>query len=80
MIRSFRQDLSKSPPPIARQAIALAGADSAPLPAGYQYRSSPTTSAMYAAPPLDLLERDLSDSQVAFPGHAPRQSCLHHTS
>ncbi len=47
-----------------RQAIALASADSAPLPAGYQFSSSPTTSAMYAGPPMDLLERDLSDSQV----------------
>ena len=65
MINSFRHTPSKARAPIARQAIALASADSAPLPAGYQYSSSPTTSAMYAAPPLDLLNRELTDSQVA---------------
>lgn len=65
MISSFRHVPGKARAPIARQAIALASADSAPLPAGYQYSSSPTTSAMYAAPPLDLLDRELSDSQVA---------------
>lgn len=54
-----------SPP---RQAISLANADSAPLPAGFQFSSSPTTSAMYAGPPLDLLERELTKSQVSMVG------------
>ncbi|KAL3145874.1 hypothetical protein ABBQ38_015244 [Trebouxia sp. C0009 RCD-2024] len=46
-----------------RQAISLASADSAPLPVGFQFSSSPSTSAMFAGPPLHLLERELSDSQ-----------------
>jgi hypothetical protein len=29
---------------------------------------------MYAGPPLDLLERDLSDSQVSSAHHAPVQA------
>ena len=67
-----------SPP---RQAISLANADSAPLPAGFQFSSSPTTSAMYAGPPLDLLERELTKSQVSMVGcdlgllHFGRCSC-----
>lgn len=48
-----------------RQAISLASADSAPLPVGFQFSSSPSTSAMFAGPPLHLLERELSDSQVS---------------
>ena len=48
-----------------RQAISLASADSAPLPVGFDFSSRPSTSAMYAGPPLDLLERELSDSQVS---------------
>ncbi|KAL0046812.1 hypothetical protein WJX82_010501 [Trebouxia sp. C0006] len=65
IISSLRQSEKVSSRPTAppRRAIALASADSAPLPAGYQFSSSPATSAMYAGPPLDLLERDLSDSQ-----------------
>ena len=66
IIHSFRSVPSKNQSAIARQAIALASADSAPLPAGYQYTHSPATSAMYATPPLDLLDRELSDSQVCF--------------
>ena len=54
---------SKAPAP-PRQAISLANADSAPLPAGFQFSSSPTTSAMYAGPPLEILDRELSQSQV----------------
>ena len=67
IISSLRQSEKVSSRPTAppRRAIALASADSAPLPAGYQFTSSPATSAMYAGPPLDLLERDLSDSQVS---------------
>ncbi len=67
IISSLRQSEKVSTRPTAppRRAIALASADSAPLPAGYQFSSSPATSAMYAGPPLDLLERDLSDSQVS---------------
>ncbi|KAL0037858.1 hypothetical protein WJX79_002263 [Trebouxia sp. C0005] len=65
IISSLHQSEKVSSRPTAppRRAIALASADSAPLPAGYQFSSSPATSAMYAGPPLDLLERDLSDSQ-----------------
>lgn len=48
-----------------RQAISLASADSAPLPVGFDFSSNSTTSAMYAGPPLHLLERELSDSQVS---------------
>lgn len=49
----------------SRPAISLASADSAPLPVGFEFSSSPSTSAMFAGPPLHLLERELSDSQVS---------------
>ena len=70
IISSFRQsdkaiEQATAPP---RQAIALSNADSAPLPAGYQFSSSSTTSAMYAGPPQELLERELSDTQVRHDG------------
>ena len=67
IIRSLQRDDkadSRATAP-ARRAVALASADSAPLPAGFQFSSSPSTSAMYAGPPMNLLERDLSDSQVS---------------
>lgn len=62
-------DSSRAPAP-PRQAISLANADSAPLPAGFQFSSSATTSAMYAGPPLEILDRELSQSQVSI------MSCL----
>ena len=66
IISSFRQsdkaiEQATAPP---RQAIALSNADSAPLPAGYQFSSSSTISARYAGPPHELLGGERSDSQV----------------
>ena len=58
-----------------RQAISLANADSAPLPAGLQFSSSPTTSSMYAGPPLDILERELTKSQVSMMGQLHPVPC-----